>query len=381
MIPVFCIIFVGASWLASWRILAPFGRRPMRTGEKAWRLGMAAVISGICCGSATYFGLDPMAVAVIFALPCFAAVSTFSPVMALLVGMAGGLVSGPLTPLIASFRDSGAAIVTPALLNGIIVGCLVGSIAGWASSMVRKMVPQPEGGRLAGAAAGIASGSVLLLGAILAGDAFDAIDARTLGIFAVVWLTLPIVNAALDALSLGASQIIAQRVITGQSEVRTILLLGALDLIIALALVILSAAAIGVSLVALSTLTGIQTGGLQFLQLSISDPWGEGRWLTLMVLTTTFWTWAHFAAVIAPLLAGTIARCVDDTAALKLDHAKARGEIAVGAGALLGLRTVIYYVSWVILAAMPLGVLALNGAFVSHLLAIGQRLAGLLVAS
>ncbi|WP_333712369.1 helix-turn-helix domain-containing protein [Yoonia sp.] len=381
LIAAICIVFVGASWLTSWRILAPFGRRPMPTGEKAGRLGAAAVISGICCGFATYFGLDPMAVAVIFALPCFAAVSTFSPLTALFVGMAGGLVSGLLTHLIASFRDSGAPLLTLALLNGIIVGCVVGSIAGWASSMVRSMVPQSEGGRLAGAAAGLASGSLLLLGAIVSGDAFGAIDAKTLGIFAVVWLTLPLVNAALDAVSLGVSQMIGQRVIKGQTGMPTIILLGVADLVIAVGLVVLSTAAIGVSLVALSSFLDVRTGGLAFLQIGKSDPWGEGMWLTLMVLTTTFWTWAHFAGIVAPLLAGSVARCVDDVAAVKLDHAKSRGEIALGAGILLGLRHVIFYVSWGVLAAIPLGVLALNGAFVSHLLAIGHWLAGLLVAS
>jgi hypothetical protein len=201
-----------------------------------------------------------------------------------------------------------------------------------------------------------------------------------LGLFSLSWLALPFANAALDYVSLGVSHSIGRYLIRTAERPALILALLVLDLMLAVAFMVLTVVVVGLGLNLITLGLGVETLPMAFLQASASDPWGQGLWLTIMALTTVFWTWLHFAFVLAPLAAGAITRqTIERTASDRLAKLGPNSGFDRSMGVLVPLRFVLFYGCWVAIAMIPVFVLSRVPQAMEPIMWLGWRFADALM--
>ncbi len=367
------LLFLSVFWCC--RLLQPFGTRPLTTGEAVRRLGGAALLAGLTCGVIDYLGATTMTAAAVFAVPCIGAISTLRPGRAALYGAAGGIIFGLMAAVSSGFTDSGIISFLKSLSEGFIIGGIVGSCAGLVSSRIAERIPSLRPSQIAGAGGGVGLGALASLAGIVVALQFSAINEGMLGLFAISWLALPLANAALDFISLGVSHTIGRHLVQSGSRGSGILAYLILDLTLAVLFMVLTVVVVGVGLHAITWGLGVETLPETFLTNSARDPWGDGLWLTIMALTTTFWTWLHLAFVLAPLAAGALIRqTIDKTAARRIAQHGPDSDFDASAGVLVSLRFVLFYACWAAIAMAPVVLLSKVPQLMEPILWTGWRL-------
>lgn len=377
-----CIGFAGLVMAFAWCcwLVRPFGLRPLDNRQIRARLGGVALIAGVACGVVDYFGTASLTAAVLFTVPSCAAISTLSPTSAASYGAMGGIIFGLMAAFSSGLTDDTLRALLTSLSEGFIIGGIVGSWAGLASSLIAKRLTDLRPGQLAAAGGGVAIGGLISLVGLIAANDSVAISAGTLGLFSVTWVALPLANAALDFLSLGISHTIGRRIVNSGARPSSILLLMALDLALAVTFMVLSVVVIGLALNGVTWGVGVETLSSEFLQSSAADPWGQGLWLTTMVLTTIAWTWLHFAFVVSPLASGALTRwMVERPATNRLVLASKDSDFDTFVSVLVAVRGVLFYVSWSGCAVLPAIIFAANPQIISVLISLGWRIADLLI--
>lgn len=374
--PLLAFLLLGLGMIGCWLLIRPFGRRRLTEGQTAARLAAVALVSGLCCGLVDYVGAKTMAAAALFAVPSVAALSTLQPRRAATYGAAGGILFGLMAAISSGLTDNGALAFLTSLSEGFIIGGIVGACAGLVSSLIAAQIPDLRPSQLAAAGGGLGIGALASLAGMLVASQFSAISEGMVGLFALSWLALPFANAALDYLSLGVSHAIGRHVVKAAPRVAALCLLCALDLALALAFMVLTVVMVGLGLNTVTWLLGIETLSSAFLQTSANDPWGAGVWLTIMALTTATWTWLHFAFAVAPLVAGLLARHLVEEPALRRGPALAHTvDFDASLGALVVLRSLVFFGSWAALAAAPIILLWQAPQLMQPVLQLGHRLA------
>ena len=358
------------------RLVRPFGLRPLTERQTAVRLGGVALIAGISCGLADYIGTQTMIAAALFSVPCVAAISTLRPRRAAFYGAAGGVAFGLMAAISSGLTDDGFIVFLRSLSEGFIIGALVGGCAGLVSSLIAGSMPHLRPGQLAAAGGGIGFGALASLAGIVIANQFSAITDGMIGLFALSWLALPLANAALDYLSLGVSHSIGFHVAHSRERMSGIALFMLLDLALAIIFMVLTVVLIGLALQALERGLGVDMQSANFLTQSAADPWGNGLWLTTMALTTVLWTLLHFGFVVAPLAAGALTRVtVERFAVARLEQSNSDDRFDATIGTLVSLRFLLFYGSWVALAASPVIILAAFPQIMQPILSLGAALA------
>ena len=358
------------------RLVRPFGLRPLTERQTAARLGGVALIAGISCGLADYIGTQTMIAAALFSVPCVAAISTLRPRRAAFYGAAGGVAFGLMAAISSGLTDDGFIVFLRSLSEGFIIGALVGGCAGLVSSLIAGSMPHLRPGQLAAAGGGIGFGALASLVGIVIANQFSAITDGMIGLFALSWLALPLANAALDYLSLGVSHSIGLHVAHSRQRMSGIALFMLLDLALAIIFMVLTVVLIGLALQALDRGLGVEMQSADFLTQSAADPWGNGLWLTTMALTTVLWTLLHFGVVVAPLAAGALTRVtVERFAVARLEQSNSDDRFDATIGTLVSLRFLLFYGTWVALAASPVIILAAFPQIMQPILSLGANLA------
>ena len=230
---------------------------------------------------------------------------------AALAGALGGTIAG----LIAGAM--GGQDLVKGMLTGMAMGVLVGGIAGYCAAAAGETAPHPRSAALTGAGVGVAAASVITIFALtLAYLALDArggnlsLDTAALSVFLVVWVALPLANAAVDYLSLGISHVLGRLAIRRARTAPGIRLLILCDLAAALALMIATTVFLAVGLALADALSPWDFAPAGFFEGAAADPFGAGIWFSLMILSTLSWTLLHCAFVVAPAAAARIASAV-----------------------------------------------------------------------
>lgn len=377
VLPYVGILSLGLALYACWVLIRPLGLRPIGRRETVTRLGSLALIAGLACGIADYLGTNSLVAAGLFAVPAVAGISTLSPRPAVLFGAAGGIFLGLVAAVSSFMTDRTLIAFIVSLSEGFIIGGIVGSSAGLASSLIARRMPHLRPGQLAAAGGGVGVGALVSLAGIAVASNYAAVSGGTLGFFALSWLALPMTNAAMDFVSLGVSHGLGRYILSARAVPVWLVLI--LDLGIALLLMILTVVVIGLALHGVTLGLGVNTDHIAFLDRSTSDPWGQGLWLTLMVLSTTVWTLLHFWLVVSPLAAGALTRhLLERPAARRLDRAREADGFDMSVGAMVVGRGVAFHVFWVAIAILPVGLVAANPQIIEYVLRTGWGLTVLL---
>lgn len=358
VLPYIALPFLLVAFACCVYVVRAFGRSPMGEKEATARLGGVALIGGLACGLVDYAGAKTMIAAAIFALPGVGAISTLEPNRSALYGAAGGIMFGLTAAIGSGLSDYGVFAFLTSLIEGFIIGGLVGAFAGLVSSLIANRVPYLRPGQLAAAGGGIGAGALAALAGIVVAMKFTAISDGMLGLFAISWLALPLANTVLDYVSLGVSHALGRYVVRRGAHTASVLAVMIVDLLLALAFMVLTVIVVGVSLQAISWGLDIETLSATFLRTSAEDPWGQGLWLTFMALTTTVWTLLHFGLVVAPLVAGTLTRrLLVAPAAESIADARNARNIEISLGFLVSLKFFVFFASWASVALLPLMIL------------------------
>ncbi len=378
VLPYLAIVLLTLAVGLSCRWVRPFGRRPLSGKQVGTRLGSVALIAGVSSGVVAYMGIESLTAAVLFTVPGCAAISALPTRQAAIYGAAGGIIFGLMAAISSAYTDETWLALSISLSEGFMIGGIVGLFAGLTGSLVARKIPHLRPGQLAGAGGGIAAGALLSLASILVAANFSAVSGATLGLFSIAWVALPLANAALDFCSLGVSHWLGRYIVSSGVRTASILLLLLLDLALAVAFMIITVVVVGMALHAVTGVLGVETLSSSYLQTSAIDPWGQGIWLTLMVLSTTTWTWLHFGLVVAPLVAGAITwRVLERPAAERLTRARQGDQFDVSVGVLVTFRAVGFYLIWGAIALLPILGLALFPDVMNSVLWLGWRLAEL----
>ncbi|MGR3564289.1 MAG: helix-turn-helix domain-containing protein [Heliomarina sp.] len=350
--------------------------RPLSERQTAAHLAGVALIAGISCGLADYIGTQTMIAAALFSVPCVAAISTLRPRRAAFYGAAGGVAFGLMAAISSGLTDDGFIGFLRSLSEGFIIGGLVGGSAGLLSSLIAGSMPHLRAGQLAASGGGIGFGALISLAGIVIANQFSAITDGMIGLFALSWLALPLANAALDYLSLGVSHSIGLHVAQSGARLPGIALFMLLDLVLAIIFMVLTVVLIGLALQALDRGLGVDMQSANFLTQSAADPWGRGLWLTTMALTTVLWTLLHFGFVVAPLAAGALTRVTVERFAVKrLEQSNSDDRFDATINTLVTMRFLVFYGTWVALAASPVLLLAAVPQIMRPILSLGAVLA------
>ncbi|MEM9583528.1 MAG: helix-turn-helix transcriptional regulator [Pseudomonadota bacterium] len=355
VLPYLSITFLASGLYMCWQLTRPFGRRPLSTREATLRLGGIACCAGVACGVADYVGTATLTAAAVFAVPSVAAIATFRPSVAALTGALGGILFGFVASVSSALTDETTFAFILSLIEGFVIGAVVGLSAGLTASLTLRKIPHFRAGQLAGVGGGLGLGALLSLVAVVIASLYGAMSGGTLGLFAVSWIALPIANAFNDYVSLGISHRLGQHVATSRARPLSVLFIFILDVICAFGLMIGTAIVVGLALHGVSWTLGVDTQAQAFLKAGADDPWAAGLWLTLMVISTTIWTWLHFALVVAPLAAGRLVQSLIERPAInRLQQAQKQNIYDTSVGVLVSFRFGLFYVIWTCIAILPI---------------------------
>lgn len=357
------VFLLVAGALCVW-LLRDTGSPALSRQTHALRLGLAALLAGAACTVVAAMTREPAAVAIFFAVLCFWGVANLPPRAALLSGLCGGLISGTSAGIMATGSDLST-------LEASVIGATIGGGAGLASSLMARAAPSRASGRLAGAGAGVAVGAILVCCGLIIAQDLAGLEATSAGLVAVMWLALPFANAMTDYLSLGASHWLGRRLLSSRRSLRAALALGLLDLALAVVLMLVTVKVIGAGLALTDRAFAGDIDAAGFLAASLSDLWGTGLWLALMVLSTITWTYGHFVAFVAPAIAGWLTRRVlEAPAAARLADIGRSGEIDMGIALVLPGRLVLFWIAWLGCAALPPVVVLMGEATLERFLVL-----------
>jgi transcriptional regulator with XRE-family HTH domain len=341
------ITFLIAAGAICVRLLRNVGAPGVSWQTTGLRLGLAALLAGAACTLVALITREPVAVAVFFAVLCFWGVANLPPRGAMLAGLGGGFISGTSAGIMATGSDLPT-------LEASVIGATIGLGAGLASSLMARVAPSRASGQLAGAGAGVAVGAVLVCGGMILAQELAGAAAKSAAMVAVMWLALPFANTLTDYLSLGASHWLGRRLLASGKSLRLALTLGLLDLVMAVVLMLVTVKVIGAGLALTDWSLAGDIDGPAFLAVSLEDLWGSGLWLGLMVLSTVVWTYGHFAAFVAPALAGWLThRVLEAPAAARLANPEHAGAIDLGTALALPGRFVLFWAAWLGFAGLP----------------------------
>ncbi|MEM9879094.1 MAG: helix-turn-helix domain-containing protein [Pseudomonadota bacterium] len=329
--------------------------------SKVFRLLVGGTVAGLACEAAARCGPDPLSIALIMAIACFGALSNWRPREAAPAGLLGGVLAGA----IAAIFDQSAPFV--GLQEGILIGAAIGTAAGGTAAFIGNRAPSWSAAMLCGAGAGVGIGAIAVGGLLLLSGGKVAIDGRMAGLIASMWIVLPIINAITDYISLGISHSLGRVILSKAPSLRRSLGVIILDLVVAILLMAMTIAFIvsALKLAAQTTALDLSPDGL--INAALVDPWGAGLWLTLMVMTTLFWTYMHFACVAAPAISSALVKqFVEQPLDQRLTAQLNDGIIDINAAAALRRRPFIFAISWGTLAAAPLVLLVSGSDWLIH---------------
>lgn len=284
----------------------------------ALRLIAAAVLLGTVTFLASLLGADPIAAAVVLAIAGFGALSTQGAWHAMLAGAVAGILAGVVEGLFANQLLMG-------MIEGSVFGLVAGGVSGYVSGWMAERAPTRGIGGLAGAGTGVAVGALATVMSYMLLDLIGsdstiatALMDDTFEILFVIWFVLPVVNGLTDFVSLGISHRLGQAALRRAADLPALLWIALLDLLAALGLVILTFVLIHAGLTAADSLLPLDLGPLDFLVHSLNDPFGYGIWLTVMIVSTLFWTAVHYFLVALPSVTAQV------TSIWILPHLRAR---------------------------------------------------------
>ena len=331
------LVSLAASGIVAYRLVTPDDRSQVISPKSVFRIVGGAVLCGAGCALAGLFGAEPIAVALTVALYAFAALSAWPLRVSAVAGFTGAAVAGTGIGII----DKDALPFDP--ISFIVFGGALGAASGAAASLVGGKISDRASAALTASGVGVGvgalgSGLVFALTPQLSGT-----QARAEELVVLMWLVLPVANALSDYVSLGISHFLARCVNHARSGWVQILSLVILDSVVAILLMAVTFLLIGWGLRLAETLFNIDYESTEFIARAAADPWRDGLWLTLMVLTTLFWTYVHLALVLAPVIAARIVghlieRPLDTRIARRADE----GKMEITAGAWLVLRHIAF---------------------------------------
>jgi transcriptional regulator with XRE-family HTH domain len=329
--------------------------RPPTTAGMSFVLQFARVIGGACvsgagCAIASIFGAEPLAVALSVALFAFAAVSAWPPQVAAVAAILGAFIAGFGNAI---SHEGGFSFD---LAGFTVFGGLLGAVAGGVSSLIARRIQGVGPAALAGSGGAIVVGSI---GAALALAFTHQSSASTLrgeGILVLMWVVLPISNAISDYLSMGVSHSLARYVRQAEMTWARIIVMSLIDILAAIFLLFVTLTLILWGLNAAEHLYGIDLLSSGFIDAAASDPWGEGLWLSLMLVTTLTWSYLHLAFVVAPIVSAKIVGDLVDASAYKRLHDKGQpNTIDTMSAGFVFIRKSVFVAFWGLLAALPVG--------------------------
>ncbi len=341
--------------------------RPPKPGTSTRRMNAAkvalgAVLSGLGCAIAGVLGAEPIAVALSIALFAFGAVSIWPPKVAATATACGALIAGFGNAL----TNQGGFSFD--LLDFAIFGGLLGGLAGGLASVVAQRITGQGPASLA------ASGIALMIGA--SGAAFSILmlqgsqSARTEGqaVLVLMWFILPLANAMSDYVSLGISHRLGVQLLGKGKTWAAVVLVGVADLLAAIACMAIALVLIHGGLLLGQEVFGLSVVAREFINQGAADPWGQGLWLSMMLLTTFAWTCAHLLLVVFPLIA---AKLVGVLIEVRMQNT-ARSAMAMGLADLntassLTVRKLAFVVFWTV---PSIGLVVLIGRYFSSVLGL-----------
>ena len=337
------------SGLWAYRVVRPPDRR--RSGLLGRMAGIAggAAICGAGCALARFFGAEPIAVALTVALFAFGALSAWPARVAAAAGIAGAFIAGVGNGVV---DERGLPF---GLGWFLLFGGLLGAMSGAGASGVARAVAGRAPAALTGAGVGVGIGALGAGSALALTSPSAAVDAGAEALVVLMWVVLPIANAVSDYVSLGISHTLARRARRLRSGWASIGAIVLVDLAAAVALTAATLLLIGSGLAVAEATYGLDFQGAAFVAAAAADPWGDGLWLTLMVLTTLVWTYAHVALVVGPVVAATLVhRFVEAPLRRRIDLRTDAGRIDTTTGTWLALRHLVFAGLVVLFAGLPI---------------------------
>ena len=280
-------------------------------GPRAWRLMRSDV--NRCKSSSTSNGLKP-----------------YESLTACLVGVAaGGLIGAVsgffpivLPTMLASILLFSMTRWEASVSMVIVINALISTISGAEANVVENLFPIHKGGVIAWTISivivfshshridrrnilclmgpmSICMALVYLIYRLVSVGSL----AESMVVILIFWIALPIANGINDYISLGVTQTLLQRIVRScKQTLSSAVFWGILDLLLAIALILVVAVCVVFALALSEWCSPIAFGLRTFVINSASDPLGYGVWVAIMVLTTLVWTGFHFLIILAALI-------------------------------------------------------------------------------
>jgi transcriptional regulator with XRE-family HTH domain len=342
------VLLISGYW--AYRLARPPTNAGMSFVLKFARVTGGACVSGAGCAIASIFGAEPLAVALSVALFAFGAVSAWPPRVAAVAAILGAFIAGLGN---AMPHEGGFSFD---LTGFIFFGGLLGAVAGGLSSIIARRIKETGPAALAGSGGAIVVGSIGA--ALVLALTHQESDATLIGegILVLMWVVLPISNAISDYLSMGVSHSLARYVRQAEMTWTRIIVMSLIDIIAAVFLLFVTLNFIFWGLSAAEHIYGIDLQSNGFIDAAASDPWGEGLWLSLMLVTTLTWSYLHLAFVVAPIISAKVVGVLVDASVYKRLHDKGQpNAIDTTSGAFVYMRKSLFVAFWGLLAALPVG--------------------------
>lgn len=346
-------ILLGSGWLAFWLVIPRSDHaHPMAIIA---RIGGGAAVCGSGCAIARVFGAEPIAVALVAALFAFGALSVWPVKVAALAGLAGALIAAFGNGVV---DERGLPFGTLAFL---LCGGLLGAGAGAAASAAAREIADRRAGVLAGAGTGVTVAAAGAGVAIALRQEMSATDQSAQNLIVLMWIVLPTVNALTDYVSLGISHSLGRWMARSGSAWRHIGVVLALDVLAAMILMIATVLLIEWGLIYGGLFYEVAFSGTAYIDAAIAAPWTDGLWLSLMVLTTLFWTYLHIALVMGPVIAAKlIAWAIEDPLRARIAARTQARRIDTVSAAWLTLRYVVFWAAVIAIAIVPVWIVLTN---------------------
>lgn len=349
LVALVAILLTMGGGIACLRVLKRVGMPGMPFPAQAVRVVAAAGIAGIACSALPFLGVNELTVALLFAVVCFFAVSRLPPHAAGLAGLVGGLIAWSMVEVPILMAGATASNVWERLS----VGLIVGGLSGWCSGAVALRIRHPVASAMAGAGIGVSVGAVCITGVFGLAHMVEPMETDTVGLIAVMWLAIPLANGIADFLSLGVSQWLGERVVAAPARLGRIVWIGVLDLLAAILLACITLVTIIMALALAQHAFALDFSARLFVANSLAEPWSAGLWLTVMVLSTLWWSLANWVLAVTPSLAAWIVvHLVEMPIQARLS--KTKRQIDVMALGFLPMRHGMAVVIWGGLALLPL---------------------------